>query len=139
MKHLKFLIAIFAMILLSGCGGTDKGSSSGLAVAESGIIYATDINFTTTTYNQYVGDSIILNSLGLEISPSNANVKPTYSIDNTDVATLDANKITFVHTGQVKLTVSILIGTKTYKTSTATFNVEIKPIYASKRLFVCRY
>lgn len=135
MKHFKFLIAIFAMILLSGCGGTDKGSSSGLAVAESGIIYATDINFTKTTYNQYVGDSIKLNSLGLEISPSNANVKPTYSIDNTDVATLDANKITFVHIGQVKLTVSILIGTKTYKTSTATFNVEIKPIYASSIVF----
>lgn len=139
MKHFKFLIAILAMMLLSGCGKTDNGSSSGLAFAESGIIYATDINFTKTTFTQYVGDSLKLNAIGIVISPSNANVKPTYAIDNTDVATLDANKITFVHTGQVKLTVSILIGAKTYKTSTATFNVEIKPIYASSIVFEKEY
>ncbi|HBP43599.1 MAG TPA: hypothetical protein DD621_02830, partial [Clostridiales bacterium] len=107
MRYFKYLFIVCAIFLLTGCGSSNKGdNSSGLALAESNIVYASDIKFDNDKHNYFVGEEIALNNINITVLPSNATVRPTYSIDDTSVATIINDKIVFNKTGSFKLTAS---------------------------------
>lgn len=137
MRYFKYLFIVCAIFLLTGCGASYKGdNSSEFALAESNIVYASDIKFDNGKNNYFVGEEIALNNINITVLPNNATVRPTYSIDDTSVATIINDKIVFNKTGSFKLTASIMIGNNTFKTATTTFTVSIKPIFATDLSFV---
>lgn len=131
MFKVKYLfVALFSLIFLCGCGKTPESDLNNGTSGSSAVVYATNISINETDLTYYVNDIINLNNLNVVITPSNATVNPTFSVNNTNIAEITDSTLTFKAEGTVVLTASVLIDVNTYKTFSLTFNVETKPVYA---------
>ena len=131
MFKVKYLfVALFSLVFLCGCGKTPDADLNNGTSGSSAVVYATNISINETNLTYFVDDIINLNNLNVVITPNNATVKPTFSVNNTNVAEIIDSTLTFKAEGTVVLTASVLIDVNTYKTFSLTFNVETKPVYA---------
>ena len=93
MKNLKYLILVFTMTLLFGCAFGDGSKTQ----AENNVIYVSEITCEQTHFNVFVDDVIKLEDIGVKFKPSNATVKPNFSLSNSNVAVIENNIIKFLN------------------------------------------
>ena len=127
-KRCLFVLMFFTLFL---CACSNKEDPNLGSTASSGITYATNISLSVNPTTYYVGESLNLETVTVSVTPNNATVKPSFSIDNVLIANLNNNVLTFIAEGSVNLTASILTDVNTYKTSTVTLIVTNRPVYAS--------
>lgn len=131
MKKLSIIALLLVVFAFCGCGKKEDPAIN----AQNQVVYAQTIAFNSNNFNCYVGDSFNISNFTLNITPSNVTVSPSFTVNNTEIATIENNVVTFNKVGSVTLTASILSDVNTYKTAYLTFIVETRPVYVSSFSF----
>lgn len=107
-------IALLVSSMMPGKASSNQSDAIGDVVSDAldkitpektTIVEPTKVTITNTNKNVSVNDKVTLNA---EVLPSNATNKSLiWTIDNTDMATIKGNIVTFKKEGQVTITVNI--------------------------------
>ncbi len=136
MRHFKYLIFLFTVMLLLGCSiGSTKNKD--LTVAENSIVYATDILFDVDQLNVKVGDSIKLSDINVNLLPVNTKVKTVLELVPSNKATLVNDVVTFVDEGEVEFVAKALCNLKSYISKTLKCVISSSDVYATNVEFDC--
>ncbi len=128
LQKLKLItIFIFSTLMVCACNSTSDASSR--------TVYATQIQFTIDDVTLCVGDTYVIGDDQVVMIPSDANVKHTFSSDNSDIASVKGNVITAKAIGSTVVRVMAKRDSSTSVFDTINVSVVKVPVYCTYHHF----
>ncbi|MDA1354417.1 MAG: Ig-like domain-containing protein, partial [bacterium] len=111
MRYRFTCLMLVALMALAGCGQTGGGGSSSSGDDEDSLTSPTSITVTVSTVNVFIG---LTRQYSVTVSPDGASTAVTWSIDDTDSATISATisttgLVTGISTGSVTVTATSIL------------------------------